>query len=401
MAARRRSQPATKRPRKSRAGASGAVQRPAGADVEAALAAFAHEVRSPLNGILALGELLEASDIPIRERQWAVGVKSAAEHLARLTTLIVDGARAKRKRLVSPRLPFDPRALVHAVGLGLSARAAAKGLTAELALDESVPNAVLGDPVRLRAALENLIDNAVKFTEQGRVGLKVDGEPAGRGRLRLVFTVHDSGIGLSAAQIKRLFRPFGQASAQVARRFGGAGLGLVFVKRVARALRGDVTVESRPGSGSTFRLAVLVEEPGEVSRTASTSAAALRAPVRSLRVLCVEDNPHGRVILNTILAELGHTADFVATAPAAVEAVRQGGYDIVLMDVALPGIDGIEAVRRVRALPGAVGRVPILGISGGSAPAQQTAARTAGMNDYLVKPVSPRALAAAIAAHVP
>ena len=225
MAARRRSQPATKRPRQLRAGASGAVRRSAGVDVEATLAAFAHEVRTPLNGILALGELLEASDIPSRERQWAAGVKSAAEHLARLTTLIVDGARAKRKRLVSPRLAFDPRALVHAVGLGLSARAAAKGLAAELALDDSVPNEVLGDPVRLRAALENLIDNAVKFTEQGRVGLKVDCEPAGRGRLRLLFTVHDSGIGLSGAQIKRLFRPFGQASGQVARRFGGAGAG--------------------------------------------------------------------------------------------------------------------------------------------------------------------------------
>jgi two-component system, sensor histidine kinase len=401
MAARRRSQPATKRPRTSRAGALGAARPPAGADVEAALAAFAHEVRTPLNGILALGELLEASDIPARERQWAAGVKSAAEHLARLTTLIVDGARAKRKRLVLPQRSFDPRALVHAVGLALSARAAAKGLTAELALAESVPNEVVGDPVRLRAALENLIDNAVKFTEQGRVGLKVDREPAGRGRMRLVFTVDDSGIGLSAAQIKGLFRPFGQASRQVARRFGGAGLGLVFVKRLAQALRGDITVESRPGSGSTFRLAILVEEPAPASRRTRTSAAAApRGPARSLRVLCVEDNPHGRVILNTILAELGHTADFVASAQAAVAAVRQGGYDIVLMDVALPGTDGIEAVRRIRALPGAVARIPILGISGGGAPAQQAAARSAGMNDYLVKPVSPRALAAAIAAHV-
>ena len=196
MAARRRSQPATKRPRKLRAGQRGAARRPAGADVEAALAALAHEVRTPLTGILALGELLEASDLPARERQWAVGVKSAAEHLARLTTLIVDGARAKRKRLASPQLSFDPRALAHAVGLGLSARAAAKGLTAELALAESVPSCVVGDPVRLRAALENLIDNAVKFTEQGEVGLKVDSEPAGRGRIRLKFTVHDSGVGL-------------------------------------------------------------------------------------------------------------------------------------------------------------------------------------------------------------
>jgi two-component system, sensor histidine kinase len=401
MAARRRSQPATKRLRKSRAGARGGKRRSAGADVEAALAAFAHEVRTPLNGILALGELLEASDIPTRERQWAAGVKSAAEHLARLTTLIVDGARAKRKRLVLPQRSFDPRALVHAVGLALSARAAAKGLSAELSLAEAVPNEVVGDPVRLRAALENLIDNAVKFTEQGRVGLKVDCEPAGRGRIRLAFTIDDSGIGLSAAQIKRLFRPFGQASRQVARRFGGAGLGLVFVKRLAQALQGDLTVESCPGSGSTFRLAVLVEEPAAAPRrTRASAVAAPNGPVRSLRVLCVEDNPHGRVILNTILSELGHTADFVASAQAAVAAVRQGGYDIVLMDVALPGIDGIEAVRRVRALPGAVARIPILGISGSSVPAQQAAARSAGMNDYLVKPVSPRALAAAIAAHV-
>jgi two-component system, sensor histidine kinase len=402
MAARRRSKPATKQSRQSRAGARGAARRSAGANVEAVLAALAHEVRTPLNGILALGELLEASDIPARERQWAAGVKSAAEHLARLTTLIVDGARAKRQRLISPQRSFDPRALAHAVGLALSARAAAKGLDAELVLAESVPNGVVGDPVRLRAALENLIDNAVKFTEQGRVGLKVDSEPAGPGRIRLVFTVYDSGIGLSAGEIKRLFRPFGQASGQVARQFGGAGLGLVFVKRLARALHGNVTVDSRPGGGSTFRLVIVVEEPDAAPEDAqANTAAAPREPARSLRVLCVEDNPHGRVILNTILAELGHTADFVATGHAAVEAVRQGGYDIVLMDVALPGLDGIEAVRRVRALPGAAARVPILGISGGGAPAQQTAARAAGMNDYLVKPVSPRALAAAIAAHVP
>jgi len=397
MAAKRAAPPAAKRPRAARPSTTRtAAGRPRNADVEAALAAFAHEIRTPLTGLLALGELLAASEIPAQERQWAVAVKSAAEHLALLTTLVVDGARARRKTLVSAREPFDPRLLARTVATALSVRAAVKGLAVETAIAADLPGLVIGDPVRLRAALENMIDNAVKFTERGRVGFSVATRPAGRGRTRLLFAVRDSGIGMTTAQVKRLYRPFRQASDRVAKDFGGAGLGLVFVERLAKAMHGKVSVESTPGSGSTFCLSVTVETPS----AAASWAASLPVPIRSLRVLVAEDNPHGRVILNTILTELGHQAFFVGTGRGAVEAVRRRPHDIVLMDIVLPGIDGIEAVRRIRALSGRAARTPVIGLSGRGAPEDEAAARAAGMNDYLVKPVSPSALAAAMRAQV-
>jgi CheY-like chemotaxis protein len=160
---------------------------------------------------------------------------------------------------------------------------------------------------------------------------------------------------------------------------------------------GELTVTSEPGRGSRFRMSVTVEKVAEAGRAAASEGAASRhAPVRSLAVLCVEDNPHGRVLLNTILAELGHRADFVGTGAAAVEAVARGSYDAVLMDVTLPDIDGVEATRRIRALPGRAGHVPIVGVSGRANAADEAAGRAAGMNGYLTKPLSPSALTQAL-----
>jgi CheY-like chemotaxis protein len=372
---------------------------PSGKATEAALAAFAHEVRTPLTGILALSELLAASDLPERERGWAAAVKSAAEHLAQLTTLVVSGTKAATRGPALRREPMRPRALADALAATLAARAETKGLATEVRI-AALPDAAVGDAVLLRAAVENLIDNAVKFTERGRVGLSVTAEPAARSGVRLVFAVSDSGIGLSRAEINRLFRPFAQASTQIAGRFGGAGLGLVFVKRVARAMRGKVTIESKPGAGTTVRLAVMVEAAAPETTPNAVAADVHTSRTHALRILCAEDNPYGRVILNTILTELGHKVDFASTGAAAVEAVARGGYDLVLMDVILPDVDGIEATRRIRALAGDTARTPIVGISGRAAPGDEAAARAAGMDAYVMKPVSPSRLAEVIAAAV-
>jgi two-component system, sensor histidine kinase len=361
-----------------------------------ALAAFAHDIRTALNGILALGELLASSNIGERERGWAAGVRTGAEHLAALTTLVVDAAKAQAGALTLQQEIFRPARLFEAMAGSLAVRAQIKGLAAEVELADDLPDFLIGDPVRLRAALENLIDNAVKFTAQGTVRLDARATPARRGRVKLAVTISDSGIGLEAAEFKRLFRPFAQASAEIARRYGGAGLGLATVKYLARAMGGDLAVASAPGRGSRFLFSAVLPLAAAAAEQGKR-AGQISAPARRLKVLCAEDNPYGRVILNTILTELGHHADFVGSGEDAVGALVRG-YDVVLMDVTLPGIDGLETARRIRALPSPAGPTPIVGISGRSEPGDEAAARAAGMDAYLHKPISPSALAAAIAA---
>jgi CheY-like chemotaxis protein len=367
--------------------------------IEAALADVAHEIKTPLTGILALSDLLATSDLGERERGWAAAIKSTAEHLSLLTSLIVDAARAGAKGLVLRRELVHPRRFADVLAASLAARAQAKGLAWDAEISDKLPQAVIGDPLRLRAALENLIDNAVKFTERGRVCLRVSCKRAGRGKARLVFTVSDSGIGLSTAEIKRLFRPFVQANERVARRYGGAGLGLALVRRVAQAMGGDLVVRAEPAGGCRFELSVVLDEvaPGEAHADAGARATALRP----LAVLCVDDNPYGRVLLNTMLSELGHRADFVGTGQAAVDAVAHGSYDAVLMEVTLPDIDAIEATRRIRALGGRRGRVPIVGVSASADAAEEAAARAAGMDNYLAKPLNASALTRALGSSVP
>jgi CheY-like chemotaxis protein len=404
---------------------------------EASLVAYAHDIRTALTGILALSELLAASTVGERERRWASGIKGSAEHLSALTTLMIDAAQAEGGTLKLQEEAFDLRPLIGAVTNSLSARADTKDLVTEVAVAD-LPQRIRADAVRLRAALENLIDNAVKFTERGKVRLEISAEPAKRGRTTLVFSLSDTGIGLKPAEIHRLFRPFTQANADIARRYGGTGLGLVVVKALAQRMGGDLTVVSTYGEGSTFRFAVQVKiaavaeaaEPDlkpsakqDAKPDARSNTKSGKPDLRSnskpipksnpelkpeappppakpeaprLFVLCVEDNPYGRVILNTILTELGHRADFAGSGEEALAAVTRG-YDAVLMDMTLPGIDGLEATRRIRALAEAVGQIPIVGISGRSEPGDEAAARMAGMNAYLRKPLSPKALSDTLA----
>jgi CheY-like chemotaxis protein/anti-sigma regulatory factor (Ser/Thr protein kinase) len=356
--------------------------------IEIALAGLAHDIRTPLTGIVALAQLLSTSELPERERRWAEAIRGAADHLAQLTTVVVDAARAESAGLVLRSEPFSPRDLARSLAGSLTARAETKGLDAEIKLARNLPIRASGDEVRLRSALENLVDNAVKFTERGRISLSASSSRAGQGHTRLTFTVRDSGIGIVAADLKRLFRPFAQASEDVARRYGGAGLGLVFVKRIAEAMNGGLTVSSKPGRGSIFRMVVTVENGLPAARGSVTGSGRLR----SLHVLCVEDNPYGRVVLSTVLRALGHRVSYAGSGEAAVEAVASGQHDAVFMDVALAGIDGIEATRRIRALPSPAGKIPIVGVSGRTTAGDAAAATAAGMNAYLRKPATPAEL---------
>jgi CheY-like chemotaxis protein len=390
----RRKRVPTRRPAKKRAVAK-KTRKPAAKPgmVEQALAVFAHEVRTPLTGILAISDLLATSELAERERRWVDTIKAGAEHLASLATLFVDAARGRHGGSATREDLFDLRALARSAGDSLSGRAAAKGLQAEVAISNALPSLVVGDPIRLRAALENLIDNAVKFTETGRVALEAAPARAKKARVGVVFTISDSGIGLTLPEIKRLFRPFSQANVRVASRFGGAGLGLASVKQLARAMGGDIKVTSGRGGGTTFTLAVTLAR-AEGTHAGATDEALTALAIPPLRLLGVEDNPFGRVVLNTILNELGHQAEFIGRGEAAAERIAQGAFDAVLMDMVLPGIDGIETIRRVRALGSPSGRIPIIGVSGRDD--DEAASRAAGADAFLLKPVSPRALATAL-----
>src|SRR6478672_3374104 len=266
--------------------------------VEAALAAFAHEVRTPLTGILAISGLLATSDLDERERRWVDTIKAGAEHLASLATLFVDAARSGGPGLEVRQDFFDLRTLVRNAGDSLTGRAAAKGLQSSVVISEKLPAFAIGDPVRLRAAVENLIDNAVKFTEQGSVALQVTPLRGPKGKVAVAFEVSDSGIGLTLAEIKLLFRPFSQANVTIASRFGGAGLGLSSVKQLARAMGGDVTVTQRRGGGTTFTFNVVMSPATDAVTAASGVDGEISiGSLRPLRLLSVEDNPFGRVVL--------------------------------------------------------------------------------------------------------
>jgi CheY-like chemotaxis protein/nitrogen-specific signal transduction histidine kinase len=363
--------------------------------VETALAAFAHEVRTPLTGILAVSDLLATSDLGERERRWVDTIKAGAEHLAGLATLFVDAARTGNSGLGVRQDFFDLRALARNAGDSLAGRAAAKGLQSSVEISEKLPAFVIGDPIRLRAALENLVDNAVKFTESGTVALNVTPVRGAKGKVGVAFAVSDSGIGLTLAEIKRLFRPFSQANVSIAQRFGGAGLGLSSVKQLARAMGGDIVVKQRRGGGTTFTLTVVLSRAkGPVTIMSGDDAEPSSDQAQTLRILSVEDNPFGRVVLNAILTELGHSAEFIGRGEAAAERIAEGAFDVVLMDMVLPGIDGVEAIRRIRALQPPLGRIAIIGVSGRGD--DEAAARAAGADTFLVKPVSPRALATAL-----
>jgi two-component system, sensor histidine kinase len=391
-------------PKKRKSGAGAAKPRKAGAKtasktaapgtVETALATFAHEVRTPLTGILAISDLLATSDLGERERRWVDTIKAGAEHLASLATLFVDAARSGRSGLGIRQDFFDLRTLAHNAGDSLAGRATAKGLQSRIEISKKLPAFVIGDPVRLRAALENLIDNATKFTEQGGVALDVRPTRKVKDKIGVAFAVSDSGIGLSLKEIKRLFRPFSQANVKIAARFGGAGLGLSSVKQLARAMGGDIVVISRRGGGTTFTLTVLLTLAEASTAESGPDAGSAQPHARGLRVVSVEDNPFGRVVLNTVLTELGHQAEFVGRGEDAPDRIMQGGFDAVLMDMVLPGIDGIEAIRRIRALGPPLGGIAVIGVSGRSE--DEAAARAAGADAFLVKPVSPRALATAL-----
>ncbi|AWN52708.1 ATP-binding protein [Methylobacterium sp. 17Sr1-1] len=356
------------------------------------LASMSHEIRTPLNGVIGYADLLLADrTLPGRHRRYLDRIASAGGALLTVVDDILDFSRIEAGGIALAEVPFAPAALVDNAASIVRGLSEPKGLALDVTLGETVPDWVRGDPDRLRQILLNLLNNAVKFTPAGRVALRVEAEGEG-----LRFSVSDTGIGIAPEQHGRLFQRFSQVDGSIRRQYGGSGLGLAICKGLVELMGGTIGLESRPGAGSTFWFRVPLPA---CPAPAAEAAEGHPAPVRPARLLLVEDVPINQDLARAVLESEGHSVDVAGDGAAAIEAVRAKPYDLVLMDVQMPGMDGITATRTIRSLPGPTGTVPIVAMTANVLPAQLETFRAAGMDGHVGKPFKRAELAAAIARH--
>jgi PAS domain S-box-containing protein len=349
------------------------------------LASMSHEIRTPLNGVIGYADLLcEEADLSSGARQHAERIRTAGAALLTVVNDVLDFSKLEAGQVEIAAQPFAPAALIDNTISIVRHTAESKGLTLGVSVDPAVPDWLLGDEDRLRQVLLNLLNNAVKFTARGRIDLHVIAEATDGGRIHLRFSVSDTGIGIPSDKRDRLFRRFSQVDGSISRDYGGSGLGLAISKALVERMGGTIGVMSEVSHGSTFWFALdlpVVAEPA-VAPTAS--------PVEGVRagkrLLLAEDVPLNQDLARAILERVGHTVDVVSDGAAAVEAVRASAYDLVLMDVQMPGMDGMTATRRIRELGGAAARMPIVALTANVLPQQVSAFRAAGMDDHVGKP---------------
>jgi PAS domain S-box-containing protein len=352
------------------------------------LANMSHEIRTPMNGVLGILHLLKAEQLTDDGRKMLDEAVSCGEMLAELLNDVLDFSKIEAGRLELRYEAIDPKALMEGVIRILRPQADAKGLKLIVDTDPAL-GWVNSDPVRLRQALFNLVGNAVKFTHAGSVTLRCRAPSAGR----LRFEVVDTGIGIPLHVQPGIFQRFDQGDASTTRKFGGSGLGLAITQRLAEMMSGAVGFTSRPGHGSTFWL----EVSGEAATAQIDHAAALEPMLRGLKILVVEDNATNRMIASKLLESLGADVATAEDGYAGVEAAAGGAFDLILMDVQMPGIDGLEAARRIRRMGGTVARTPIVALTANVLAHQRKTYLEAGMDGVVGKPISPAILLAEIA----
>jgi PAS domain S-box-containing protein len=352
------------------------------------LATVSHEIRTPINGVIGMTGLLLDTNLTAEQWRYANTLRVSAEHLLQVINDILDYSKIDAGKLEFERIRVGLRDLVDSVLAITAPKAGAKGIELRSVLPQDLPANLVGDPGRLRQILLNLVSNAVKFTEAGRVTIEMTVEDLDEGRAALTIAVADTGIGIPPEAQQTLFTEFGQVDSSVSRRFGGTGLGLAICKRLLDGMGGRIEVESAVGAGSRFRFTVPLDKD---------EAAGLDEPLIEVepeiadlalcgRVLVAEDNPTNQLIIASVLDKYGLRVDVVSNGVEAVDAVRTIPYDLVLMDMQMPEMDGLEATLAIRRFDGKPGAIPIIGLTANAFREDHDRCRAAGMQDIVTKP---------------